>query len=559
MIRPLFQKGVPMEKPKKNTVRMLALCMLAFCLCTRTVLALENTFDEAEENIEDTSGTSEPFTEGEEETEPGEDENRQVTEDEETSGPAAEVTEDETVQEDHEICEEETGEEIPDDTADALNPDDPDANEPIIKINSANSGIIIIEGKTYYYNPVSHEKSTGAVIIDAQGYYFGTDGNMVRNTWIDRGSSGWSYYGADGKQYTSKWATLTDEDGKNEHTYYFTPSGYRAAGTVNIGGTSVAFDAKGVIRALNQLITIGGQGYFFDGGGVMLKSGWKYIDAKGWAYFGADGRQYKSRWADLADENGRNENRYYFSKNGYRVLGQNTISNTQYYFNENSGALVRDQFVKTGGHTIYITTEGKVAFSSFNKNGTHYAVSPNTGYIMRGPGSFYYYSQKDSRWSGLRYGYWSFGGTGCVPTSVAMALSSLKGYAITPVDVGDYLYYNTTTFNYGSDLGTSGSGNKYAASHWDINCENIDSLSDLRSVLSDGMIVGVLVNPGTFCPAGYTHEVVLYGYSEGSVHVYDPLANATTGWYPVSTVWNQLSTDPMDLDAGTPVYVFFAD
>ena len=73
------------------------------------------------------------------------------------------------------------------------------------------------------------------------------------------------------------------------------------------------------------------------------------------------------------------------------------------------------------------------------------------------------------------------------------------------------------------------------------------------------MIVGVLVNPGTFCPAGYTHEVVLYGYSEGSVHVYDPLANATTGWYPVSTVWNQLSSDPMDLDAGTPVYVFFAD
>ena len=549
----LFQKGVPMEKPKNNTVRVIAFCTLAFCLCTRTVLALENTFDEAEENIEETSGTSEPFAEEAEE------EITEETEPSETGGPSAETAEEQPSETEDEIVSEEAAEKIPEQPSQTGIVDEPDANEPIIKINSATSGIIIIEGKTYYYNPVSHEKTTGAVIIDAQGYYFGADGNMVRNTWIDRGSSGWSYYGADGKQYVSKWATLIDEDGTKEHTYYFTQSGCRAEGTVNISGSSVAFDANGVIRSLNQLISIGGQGYFFDGSGVMLKNGWKYIDAKGWAYFGADGRQYKSRWADLADENGRNENRYYFSKNGYRVLGMNTISQTKYYFSESTGALVRDQFVKTGGHTVYITSEGKLALNSFNKNGTHYAVSPNSGYIMRGPDSFYYYSQKDSRWSGLRYGYWSFGGTGCVPTSVAMALSSLKGYAITPVDVGDYLYYNTTTFNYGSDLGTSGSGNKYAAAHWDINCENIDSLSDLRSVLSDGMIVGVLVNPGTFCPAGYTHEVVLYGYSEGSVHVYDPLANATTGWYPVSTVWNQLSTDPMDLDAGTPVYVFFAD
>ena len=48
-----------MEKPKKNTVRMLALCALAFCLCTRTVLALENTFDESEENIEENDSEEE--------------------------------------------------------------------------------------------------------------------------------------------------------------------------------------------------------------------------------------------------------------------------------------------------------------------------------------------------------------------------------------------------------------------------------------------------------------------------------------------------------------------
>ena len=547
-----------MKKPKKSTLGAMALISLVFCLCTNTVLAVETAPVEAEENTGEIAETSDPFTEDEEETEP-EEETPEVSEDEETDEPSEEIAEDKTAEEDIEISEEETGEEVPDETDEVLSAEDPDANEPVIKISSANTGIIIIEGKTYYYNPVSHEKSTGPVVIDGQSYYFGADGNMVRNTWIDRGSSGWSYYGADGKQFVSKWATLTDEDGKTEHTYYFTQHGYRASGTVKIDGTSISFDTKGVIRSLNQLVNIGNNGYFFDSNGVMLKGSWKYISSGGWFYFGDDGRQYRSRWADLIDESGRNENRYYFSKNGYRVLGLNTIGGTKYYFNESSGALVYNQFVKTGGHTIYITSEGKVASSSFNKNGTHYAVSPNTGYIMHGPGSFYYYSQKDSRWSGLRYGYWTFGGTGCVPTSVAMALSSLKGYAITPVDVGDYLYYHTSTFNYGNALGTYGSGNKYAASHWGINCENINSLSDLRRVLADGMIVGVLVNPGTFCPAGYTHEIILYGYSEGSVHVYDPLANASTGWYPVSTVWNQLSTDPMDLDAGNPVYVFFAD
>ena len=409
---------------------------------------------------------------------------------------------------------------------------------PLMELKSSpkqQSGFVDIDGKTYYIYPSTFKYAVGAVAINGEGYFFDANGVMLKDSWKDYGSRGFAYYGEDGKLYRNRFETLTDENNISENTYHFNRSGYRDTGGVAIDG----------------------EGYFFDTNGAMLQNSWKDYGSNRFAYYGEDGKLYRNRWETLLDEKGLSENKYYFTSSGYRATGINTISNTKYYFDEKTGILASDTFVRlSNGYRIYVYSDGKIAINSFSKDGVYYPVSPNTSYIMNKPVTFSYYSQYDGRWANIRYGVGTMANSGCAICAIAMALTALKGYTISPVDVANYLYYNTNTYNR-SFFGASGSSNKAAANYWGVQCENISSYSDLNRVLADGMVVIAFMNPGDFCPRGATHAITLYGYSNGSVYVYDPLNNASTGWHSTSSVWNQLSTDPLDTNTGVPVFLFY--
>ncbi len=158
-----------------------------------------------------------------------------------------------------------------------------------------------------------------------------------------------------------------------------------------------------------------------------------------------------------------------------------------------------------------------------------------------------YYNQRDGRWGGNRYGYYTLASTGCVPTSLAMVFSSLTGNEVFPTTVASYLYNNTVEFNRGTE-GTTGNGILVASRQWGLTPTVLNSSDALTSALKEGHHVVAAVQQDKFSPWGWgtSHEIVLKGYSNGNTYVYDPYNSANNGWYPIVSLWNEQSTQSVD-------------
>ncbi|MDO4635754.1 MAG: GBS Bsp-like repeat-containing protein, partial [Streptococcus sp.] len=157
-----------------------------------------------------------------------------------------------------------------------------------------------------------------------------------------------------------------------------------------------------------------------------------------------------------------------------------------------------------------------------------------------------YYNQRDPRWASVHYGPYQFGPTGCVPTSLAMVFSSLKNTTVLPTTVGDYLYNETIEFNRGGE-GTTGQGILKASQKWGVKANVLNSQDEIISALQEGHHVLAAIQHNKFVIHG-THELVLKGYSNGLTYVRDPYMSSNSGWYPVSALWNEQSTDRGDIE-----------
>lgn len=165
-----------------------------------------------------------------------------------------------------------------------------------------------------------------------------------------------------------------------------------------------------------------------------------------------------------------------------------------------------------------------------------------------------YYNQRDGAWAGY-YGSNSFAATGCVPTSLAMVFTELARRGVTPTEVANYLYNNTNYFNkYFS--GTSANGIVSASQHFGFVPTHLGSQSAIVEALQAGHYVVGAVQNNKFSPwgPGYSHEIVLRGYSNGNAYIYDPYNRANIGWYPVASLWSERSGDKDDNALGVPFF-----
>lgn len=180
-------------------------------------------------------------------------------------------------------------------------------------------------------------------------------------------------------------------------------------------------------------------------------------------------------------------------------------------------------------------------------NGQMYFLTSTDFTVKRTNYSTPYYNQRDGRWGGNRYGYYTLASTGCVPTSLAMVFSSLTGSEVLPTTVASYLYNNTVEFNRGTE-GTTGNGILVASRQWGLTPTVINSSAALTSALKEGHHVVAAVQQDKFSPWGYgtSHEIVLKGYSNGNTYVSDPYNSANNGWYPIASLWNEQSTQSVD-------------
>ena len=191
-------------------------------------------------------------------------------------------------------------------------------------------------------------------------------------------------------------------------------------------------------------------------------------------------------------------------------------------------------------HLYYIQNNGKLVGVA----GTTVQVS-KTSYPTP------YYSQRDSRWARRTYGGYTFAATGCVPTTVAMAISGITGQTVLPTTVADYLYHSTNEFNKRS-YGTTSHGIVLAARHWGLKTDVLGSTAAVREALAMGYHVLGAVGTSVFANYPVTHELVMRGYNNGMTYVMDPYNANNNGYYSVDYLFRVRSLDPTDNTEGSP-------
>lgn len=130
-----------------------------------------------------------------------------------------------------------------------------------------------------------------------------------------------------------------------------------------------------------------------------------------------------------------------------------------------------------------------------------------------------YFSQYDSRWGNLMYGYTNtIAGAGCGPTSLAICVSTLTNKTVTP-DV-------MCAWSFKNGYRCEGSGSYHSlipdgAAHYGVPCEGLgQSRSKLVKALQDGKLVIAIMDRGHFTRGG--HFIVLCGITDsGKVIVAD--------------------------------------
>jgi hypothetical protein len=155
-----------------------------------------------------------------------------------------------------------------------------------------------------------------------------------------------------------------------------------------------------------------------------------------------------------------------------------------------------------------------------------------------------YYSQLDGRWSGVRFNSSTVGPSGCVPTSLAMILKGSFKLNVTPADVAIRMDgYSQWT------IGASGRDIIATANSYGRQVEVVTTQARAADLLKQGYPLIWLEN------VGIGHAVVSYGNSNGKTEVLDPYNRSFfNGWYGIDYLWSRPSADPMDWDAGRPVF-----
>ena len=146
--------------------------------------------------------------------------------------------------------------------------------------------------------------------------------------------------------------------------------------------------------------------------------------------------------------------------------------------------------------------------------------SVSGGNFKDGDTDVVYYRQTDPRFNHQSYGTSTIGKSGCGPTSMAIAVSSLTDTTIDPIQMSRWAEANGYCAN---ESGSYHSLIPAAAQNWGLSCkqESITNTQAIIDALSSGKLVVALMGPGPFTSSG--HFIVLTGVtSDQKFHVADP-------------------------------------
>ena len=444
----------------------------------------------------------------------------------------------------------------------------------------------VINGSTYYFDKSGY-MVTGWKSIESNWYYFNASGCMVTNTWV-----GDYYLDFDGKMAISQWINdrYVSQDGawdKSKELYVMEQD---SLGTRFVNQRTLEYEKDGWIK---------------------IKSGSYYVDSNGYALVGTQILEDKTYHFDeigklITGWYMENEHTYWLDTNGQKVSGWKFINSIWYYFDSNTFEMACSGWQQVGSGMYYFLSDGTMKQDWLLLNGSDWYYlgkdgARKTGLVILDSNSFYFYvendsnggsvglmaanrtitlgsktlyidgsgyiyrsdisnipylSQVDYRWRNTSIGYSTIGSSGCLPSTAAMIINYYKGTNYTPVDIARQLYsagyMNTPTY-----FGSTSDSYKVVQDNYGLSYQNNLSYSQLIGCLKGGKLVAAAVGKGDFVYGyGITHVILLAGYNNGYVYVYDPLDPYKNGYYSIDSIWNQQSSDYGDLQNGGPFFAF---
>lgn len=203
---------------------------------------------------------------------------------------------------------------------------------------------------------------------------------VITAGWV-KADGKYKYRLSDGNFVTNEFRTI------NGKTYYFDSSGYRASdGFRTINGKTYYFGSAGVMKT--GLRNINGAKYYFNKNGVMAQNKWVKVNKK--RYFARPNGKMKTGWLTWE------ENRYYLNKSGVMQTGWVKIKKIYYYFDRNTGAMVRSQWVDVNGSRYFVKKTGQMKTGWLTWEGNRYYLKSD-GVMRIGwlkyKGKYYYFNE----------------------------------------------------------------------------------------------------------------------------------------------------------------------
>ena len=346
---------------------------------------------------------------------------------------------------------------------------------------------------------------------------------------LDGWNTDYTMFVKDGSYVTS---SFEDIDGQK---YYFDENGNKVTGLKTIGTDAYYFNESGVLQSNMQL-------HLDDNTGTVLYSLMKE-DGKN-HYYLENGMEF-SGMAHL-------DGKIYYFENGVQSFGEKQVNGNWYNF-KNDGTLSVG-FVNVGNSAKYYDNFGKRLQGTFQIDKVTYNTD-NNGLITKASwNGVSYYCQRDDRWAWSVYGNYTFASSGCVPTTAAMIVNTLKGTNYTPIDMGNLLY-NAGIYNV-REIGAGGDTWSLISNRFGLVYKNNINMESAKNELMKGNMIAATVEGGRFCPwPGISHEILLFGLdAQGYTTVYDPYTSTRNGRVHISEVFNHPSSFGLDKIDGGPFF-----
>ncbi|WP_448922872.1 RICIN domain-containing protein [Holdemanella biformis] len=346
-------------------------------------------------------------------------------------------------------------------------------------------------------------------------------------------ASGWNtdftMFVKDGVYVTN---SFEDIDGQK---YYFDENGNKVTGIKTIGVNAYYFNDSGVLQSNVQM--------HHDESTCLTLYSLKKEDGKN-HYYLENGMEFNG----MAHVDGK----IYYFENGVQSFGEKQVNGNWYNF-RNDGTLSVG-FVNVGSSAKYYDNFGKRLQGTFQIDKVTYNTD-NNGLITKASwNGVSYYCQRDDRWAWSVYGNYTFASSGCVPTTAAMIVNTLKGTNYTPIDMGNLLY-NAGIYNV-REIGAGGDTWSLISNHFGLVYKNNINIESAKNELMKGNMIAATVEGGRFCPwPGISHEILLFGLdAQGYTTVYDPYTSTRNGRVHISEVFNHPSSFGLDKIDGGPFF-----